>query len=159
MPVCTSPIAEEAPVMTTTLFSMLSLLNVLKNHSRAWMKESVGHAKASITILAGGTTKFRMLSTRSIDWYRCCCSDEEDTISRPHRRDKKRGQRERESEALRDIEFWWQRDVGSWRMWGMHTHVVLGGRADCDECITILAPLQFLFRRWRSCRLVLIQTY
>lgn len=61
-------------------------------------------------------------------------------VRRPRRRDKKRGQRERKIEALWEIEFWWQRDVGSWRMWGMHTHVVLGGGAECDECITILAP-------------------
>ncbi|RZS22283.1 hypothetical protein BHM03_00055031 [Ensete ventricosum] len=62
--------AEEAPVMRTTLFSMFSLYKVLKNHSRAWRKESVGHAKASITMPAGGTTRFRMAFKRSIDQTR-----------------------------------------------------------------------------------------
>lgn len=62
----TSPIADEAPVMTTTLSSMFSLKKLWKNHSIAWRKVRVGHAKASITMLAGGTTKFKKELKRSM---------------------------------------------------------------------------------------------
>lgn len=64
----TSPMAEEAPVMTTTLSSMFSWKKLWKNHSTAWRKERVGHAKASIIMLAGGTTRFRnVLNSPMID--------------------------------------------------------------------------------------------
>lgn len=53
----TSPIAEDAPVMTTTLPSMSSLVRVLSTHSTPRRNDSVGHANASITMLAGGTTR------------------------------------------------------------------------------------------------------
>jgi hypothetical protein len=49
--------AEDAPVMTTTLPSMSSLVSVLSTHSTPRRKVSVGHANASITMLAGGTTR------------------------------------------------------------------------------------------------------
>lgn len=49
--------AEEAPVMRTTLSSMFSLERLRKSHSKPWIKDRVGHEKASMTMLAGGTMK------------------------------------------------------------------------------------------------------
>lgn len=62
----TSPIPEEAPVMITTLSSISSPKKELYIHSQVLMKYKAGHEKASITKLAGGTTKFSTEFTKSI---------------------------------------------------------------------------------------------